>query len=171
MMTSIEMARSGQVSVQVDKAFRSLVDKVWLGRVARTVLTVEQAGPGVELSLTVSGDRVVHSLNRDYRGKDATTDVLSFALTAQKGRVKFVLPPDGLRHLGEVVVSYPQAARQARERSHSVERELAILVIHGILHLLGYDHEGPAADMRDKEQAILDSIAYPSMPSLTEDLK
>lgn len=169
MMTPIDMIRSARISVTVDSAFRSLVDTVWLRKLARTVIAAEQVGPGVELSLMVSGDPVVRSLNRSFRGKDVTTDVLSFPLVEKKGRGRFVLPPDGLRHLGEVIVSYPQAARQADERGHPVEHELAILVVHGILHLLGYDDVGKqAARMMDRERAILHPILGPSAASLTE---
>jgi probable rRNA maturation factor len=70
----------------------------------------------------------------------------------------FALPPDGVTRLGEVIISYPQAIEQAREQGHSTERELALLIIHGILHLLGYDHEEPEgeSEMRKKERELLE---------------
>ena len=70
----------------------------------------------------------------------------------------FIHPPDGVRHLGEVLISYPQAVAQAKEQGHSPERELALLVIHGILHLLGYDHEEPEQEekMKQKEKELLE---------------
>jgi probable rRNA maturation factor len=76
-------------------------------------------------------DPEIHSLNRQYRGKDKPTDVLSFPLA------------DALQSflLGDVVISIETAARQAQQRGHSLREELQILLIHGILHLLGYDHE------------------------------
>ena len=72
----------------------------------------------------------------------------------------FPQPPDGVRHLGEVIISYPQAVIQAEEHQHSVKRELAILIIHGVLHLLGYDHETPELEqqMIAREREILSYI-------------
>lgn len=86
------------------------------------------------MTIVLAGDGVLRRLNRTYRGKDRTTDVLSFP----SGCATLV---DGSRPLGEIVVSVAQAARQAREAGHSLARELRILLIHGYLHLLGYDHE------------------------------
>lgn len=100
-------------------------------------------------------DREMRSLNRAYRSKDATTDVLSFPgdLPARdEARRSWTQPPpedadaprlpDGLpRHLGDVVVSVPTARRQAAERGHGIARELRLLTLHGVLHCLGYDHE------------------------------
>jgi len=103
----------------------------------------------------ITGDRAVQTLNRSYRGEDAPTDVLSFALT--EGGQDFVLPPDGLLRLGEVVVSLPTARRQAQEAGRPVEEELAHLVVHGLLHLLGYDHreEREEREMRAREEPLL----------------
>lgn len=93
-----------------------------------------------ELSVAFVGDGVIRALNARYRGKNASTDVLSFtggeALRS------------GEKLLGDVVISVPRAAKQAREKHHSLERELEILLIHGILHLLGYDHERSRRDER-----------------------
>ena len=90
--------------------------------------------PATGLTIVLAGDAAVRSLNRTFRSKDKTTDVLSFP--SGGGRL-----PDGSRPLGEIVISVPQAARQARKAGHSLARELRILLIHGYLHLLGYDHE------------------------------
>jgi len=72
----------------------------------------------------------------------------------------FVAPPDGVKHLGEVIISYPQAVIQAEEHQHPIKREIAILIIHGVLHLLGYDHDKPEPerDMRARETEILSYI-------------
>jgi probable rRNA maturation factor len=72
----------------------------------------------------------------------------------------FVTAPDGIAHLGEVIISYPQAVKQAGEHRHSVKRELAILIIHGVLHLLRYDHDTlePKRKMSAREAAILNSV-------------
>jgi len=73
----------------------------------------------------------------------------------------FMVPPDGIVHLGEVIISYPQAAIQAEEHGHSVEKEVAVLLIHGVLHLLGYDHAEPdeQRDMQAREADILAHLA------------
>ena len=92
---------------------------------------------------------------------DSTTDVIAFALSERGAKAEpFVTPPDDVIHLGEVIISYPQAKRQAEEQRHHLERELALLVAHGVLHLLGYDHELPeqAEKMRSMEAKILASI-------------
>lgn len=90
------------------------------------------------------GDRAMRAYNRDFRGLDKTTDVLSFP--GERG-------PDG-SHLGDVVVSVPQAARQARERGHPLAREVRLLVLHGLLHCLGYDHESDGGEMERLERRL-----------------
>jgi probable rRNA maturation factor len=91
-------------------------------------------GRATGVTIVLTGDAAMRRLNRDFRGKDRATDVLSFPSGGDE-------LPDGTRPLGEIVISVAQAARQAREARHSLARELRILVIHGYLHLLGYDHE------------------------------
>jgi probable rRNA maturation factor len=86
------------------------------------------------VTIVLAGDATVRRLNAEFRGKNATTDVLSFAFGP--GEL-----PDGERPLGEIVVSVTQAHRQAKAAGRSLAREIRILVIHGYLHLLGYDHE------------------------------
>jgi probable rRNA maturation factor len=94
-----------------------------------------------ELSILLVSDRQMRVLNRNWRGRDRTTDVLSFAQADGDGGA-----PDGL--LGDVVISVDTARRQAAERGESVGREAERLLIHGLLHLLGYDHERSAAEAR-----------------------
>lgn len=86
-----------------------------------------------ELSIALVGDKEMRPLNAKYRKKNKTTDVLSFPAD-NPATAKRVL-------LGDVIISVEQARRQAKERNHSLKREMVILLIHGILHLLGYDHE------------------------------
>lgn len=113
----------------------------------------------VEMSVTVTGDEEIHALNRMYRGVDRPTDVLSFAL--QEGE-EAQLPPDVPVQLGDVIVSYPYAERQAAELEHSVEMEMAWLVIHGTLQLLGYRHEDEeeAQHMESLETVALRSLGF-----------
>lgn len=98
---------------------------------------------GAELSILITGDDRLRELNRSWRGLDRPTDVLSFP---DGGEL-----PDGWRLLGEVVVSMDAARRQAVELGHSVEREVEELVLHGVLHLAGYDHEKDGGEMEALE--------------------
>lgn len=127
--------------------------------IARAVLRAEGVSPPYEVSLVFAESEVVRQLNRRYRGVDEPTDVLAFGILPEKDSSDyFPVPPDGVTRLGEVVISYPQAVEQAAEQGHSTERELALLIVHGILHLLGYDHEEPEqeAEMRAKEKEVLE---------------
>jgi probable rRNA maturation factor len=149
---------SEKIEIFVEERFRGLVNKSWARRIAQTVLRAERVALPYEVSLVFTDSETVRQLNRDYRGVDEPTDVLAFSMLPQKGTdSSFPLPPDGLTRLGEVIISYPQAAEQARELGHSPERELALLIIHGILHLLGYDHEEPEEEnkMKEREKELL----------------
>ncbi len=114
-------------------------------RVAEFALTHEghQAG---ELSIALVDDEDMQRLNSEYRGLGETTDVLSFPL--------------GEDDFGEIIISWPRAKEQAREFGHSLDRELGFLLVHGILHLLGYDHqqEDEREIMRGKEEEILSRL-------------
>jgi len=150
-----------KLGIQIDKEFRKHLKERWLQKVVEQSLTVQDFDSEVELSLLVTDDETVRKLNQKYRGVDEPADVLSFALTERKlGSSPFITPPDGLLHLGEVVISYPQAVRQAEENNHKVEEEIALLVIHGILHLLGYEHDEPARgqEMRALEERVLSEV-------------
>jgi len=149
--------------IRVDKGFQGRIDKRWLRRLVKESIAAHGVDTEVELSLLITDDATVRELNKKYRGKDKTTDVLSFALEADKrgdAAAGFVMPPGEMVHLGEVIVSYPQAAEQAAERKRAVEDGLALLVVHGVLHLLGYDHDKPAREreMRSLEQRVLSAV-------------
>ena len=101
--------------------------------------------PGAEVSVLLVGDRSMRTLNHRYRGKDRTTDVLSFPLRG--GKHAMVQP--GL--LGDIVICVPAAARQARELGETLRSEVERLLVHGFLHLLGYDHERSASAARRME--------------------
>lgn len=108
--------------------------------------------PDAELSVLFVGDRAMRTLNRQYRGKDRTTDVLSFSL--REGRFKGVQPD----MLGDIVISVPTARSQALAAGLTLQQELERLLVHGLLHLVGYDHERCAADARTmqvKERSLL----------------
>jgi len=111
--------------------------------------------PNTEVSLVLVNDEYIHGLNREYRNKDCPTDVLSFALNEGEEPVVIDGPEEVL--LGDIIISVETAMRQAMEYGHSLERELAYLTVHGILHLLGYDHmiEEEKQEMRREEEHVL----------------
>jgi len=150
---------SEEIEIFVEEKFRGLVGEGWVRKIVQQILKAEGVATPYEVSLVFTDSETVKQLNRDYRGVDEPTDVLAFHMLPQKEvDDSFALPPDGVTRLGEVIISYPQAAEQAREQGHSPERELALLVIHGILHLLGYDHEEPEEEskMRERERGLLE---------------
>ena len=163
-----------EINVLIDEGFEGCIDTVWLHRVAERVLVAQGVSSNAELGLVIASQERVRQLNRDYLGKDRPTDVLAFAMlpepSARGGDLPpFVSPPDGVLHFGEVIISYPQAVIQAEEHRHSVKRELAILIIHGILHLLGYEHDKPALKrkMTAREADILSYIEKDTNLSLS----
>jgi len=114
----------------------------------------EGAAEETELSLIITDNEAIRELNRRFRGVDAPTDVLSFGAGAEE---HFVTAPESRPYLGDVVISYQRALAQSEELGHTVAEELKLLIIHGILHLLGYDHEeeAEAQEMREREERIL----------------
>ncbi len=149
---------SWDIAIKIDRPYAADVKRAWLKRVLEETLGMEKVADA-EVSLIITSDERIHEINRKYRQVDAPTDVIAFALTEETGG-EFVSPPDGILHLGEVVISYPTAVRQASEHYHSVQQELVILIVHGILHLLGHDHilPGQARKMRNKERDILEFL-------------
>ena len=147
------------IAWHVEPAFARSVRKRALAALARRALASESAASPSELSIVVTDDGTVRELNRRYRGEDTPTDVLSFGLDEHSG---FALPPGSARQIGEVVISYPTAVRQAMAAGHAVDAELAHLLVHGVLHLLGYDHERPAQAraMRVREDALLGAAVH-----------
>ena len=151
-----------QIDIHTEGELRAFVEERWVRKIVRQVLKAEQVASPYEVSLVFTNADRVRQLNRDYRGVNEPTDVLAFhMLPERQSDSSFALPPDGVTRLGEVIVSYPQALAQAKERGHSLERELALLVIHGILHLLGYDHEESreAKKMREREKELLEKYS------------
>ncbi len=135
------------------------VDARALERLAAHALGLEAVGRPAELSVLLVDDAAVQELNRTYRDTDAPTDVLSFS---QVEGEEFAVPDGEARHLGDVIISVETARRQAEEYGLTLQDELAHLLVHGILHLLGYDHEVAAEEevMRRHEDAILGGQAH-----------
>ena len=151
-----------EINVLIDEDLEASLEVGWLQSIARQVLVAQGVGAEVELGLVIATQQRVQQLNKDYLGRDEPTDVLAFSAREEVGAdlPPFVQPPDGVLHLGEVIISYPQAVIQAEEHQHSVKKELAILIIHGVLHLLGYEHDKPEPErqMRAREAEILSHI-------------
>jgi probable rRNA maturation factor len=148
-----------EISVQVDGAYASRLSDDWLADVARAALASEDV-PEAQLGVVITDDEIVRDLNRRFAGEDETTDVLSFSLREGEAFAALSGEPEPL---GEVIIALPVAERQAREAGHPLEREVAHLLVHGVLHLLGYDHAEPEEEqlMRAKEQALLAAIKLP----------
>lgn len=151
-----------RVTITVEHPLDPAVDAAFLVSVAEESLRVA-AAPDGNVSLVLTDDATVQALNRDYRGLDEPTDVLSFGLGGLAKPLEdephevFILPTDVPTEIGEIVISGPYAARQAAGRDRALRDELALLVAHGVLHLLGHDHDEPEeeAEMRDAEAVIL----------------
>ena len=126
---------SQRIDVQVFPAFTGRLSKAWLRKVAAQALDTQGEGRPLNISLVIADDETV----------DETTDVLAFPLWESRENEMpnadgFVLPSEETTPVGEIVISYPQAARQAREGKRLIRAEMALLIVHGVLHLLGYDH-------------------------------
>lgn len=112
-------------------------------RLLRRVQTLLKLNKNAWVEVTLTDDPTVHKLNRQYRGVDRTTDVLSFSFSEHHPKDAPFKRKD-FTALGMIVISIPKAKAQSEEYGHSLERELSFLFIHGMLHLLGYDHHTPA---------------------------
>jgi probable rRNA maturation factor len=154
-----------EISVKIDPALKTAPKTSALKKVVKQILETVNIDGIVELSVVFTDNDTIQNLNRQYRNIDSPTDVLAFQMYPgdRADETDFIMPPDSIRHLGEVIISYPQAAIQAKEYRHSTRHEIKILLIHGILHLLGYDHEIPdeEAAMRMKEEEILRKLTEP----------
>ena len=148
------------VDIRISPDIEPVVKKAWLRGVAVKALQLQRLMEQAELSITLTTDEEVRKLNEQYRGIATSTDVLSFPMEEDAAGAEVFIAPEGVRMLGDVVVSYPQAVRQAAEFGHSIEREVAFLTVHGILHLLGQDHQTPEheRDMFARQEAVLQSL-------------
>jgi probable rRNA maturation factor len=137
------------VTIQVKRSVRLPVEKSILLWAARITLELTGSGDNSDLSIVIGNDALLQGLNLKYRHTDAPTDVLSFP----SGEVD---PDTSTLYLGDVVISLPRAQEQASAEGHPLAEELQLLVIHGTLHLLGYDHEETTD--KQKMQVIQDAI-------------
>jgi len=151
------------VEVQIDEQFQAQVQSEALHQAALATLIHQRVEEPCELAVVVTDDEALHALNRRHRGVDAPTDVLAFP---DETRGPFVGAPGFPRYLGDVIISFPRARDQAAETGHSIQAELQLLVVHGVLHLLGCDDvtEGQRAQMWAAQAEILQALGVEAHP-------
>ena len=159
------MAKRHYVPITADVPGVSEGQKALIRRVIRTALAAQGVDFPCEVDVLLTGDQGIHAINLEMRGVDRPTDVLSFpALSLAEGELptqEDADPATGLVPLGDMCLSMERVQAQAKEYGHSNRRELAYLVVHSVLHLLGYDHldEGPEkARMREREDTIMEEL-------------
>lgn len=136
-----------QDNITITEDMKDLIEKS-----IKAVLKVEELDDDVEISVSFVGDEEIRDLNRDYRGVDKSTDVLSFPMDDE-----FIIDN---RILGDVIINTRRVMEQAEELGHSHKRELSYLTVHSILHLLGYDHmeDEDKKDMREREKLAMKEL-------------
>ena len=110
-------------------------------RAVLAALQHQKESPDVNVSVVLTDNRRLRKLNRDYLGIDAPTDVLSFPASESDGSE--IDPETGTRYIGDILISIPYAAKGAKQAGNSLEAEVQLLIVHGVLHLLGHDHAKP----------------------------
>jgi probable rRNA maturation factor len=128
------------INIEIIPDFRRMFMPGILERAAQAAL-LQQSAPDSDLTVVLTGDSQIQALDRDFLGKDNPTDVLSFPASE-------IDPETGRHYLGDIIISVPRAEAQSIAAGHSLEAELSLLVIHGVLHLLGHDH----AEQEEKDR-------------------
>jgi probable rRNA maturation factor len=143
------------IRTNIRRAYRALIPVKRLKTAIQRTLTAHAVRSGSALTLIVTDDETVRQLNRQYRGVDAPTDILSFpnepfseamaeamlAAAAAEGKAAQAIAAELQPYLGDLIIALPYTQRHAAELGHALEDELVLLVVHGTLHLLGYDHD------------------------------
>jgi probable rRNA maturation factor len=160
---------SFNVEIQNDNEY--IIDEALLITAVQTVLTQQNAESESTLTVVITDNDSVADLNRQYRDVDAPTDVLSFPADAPPIEI-----PDEPPYLGDLIIAYPYAADQAKQHQHALNDSLALLVTHGTLHLLDYDHDTPEhrAEMWAAQEAVLRALGIspdivPALESKSDD--
>ena len=153
-----------QKKIKIPTGMRMLIR-----RCCNAVLKLENFEGSAEISITFVDNEEIHKLNKQYRDKDMPTDVLSFPL-GDNG-VYDVDHTTGAKMLGDVVISMEKAVDQSELYGHSLQREVAYLTAHSVLHLLGYDHETgiERVHMREKEEYVMEQLGLPASSSYVID--
>lgn len=147
-MKNLKGQSKNKILVRKDKG---KISTRWIKAIVERLLNL-QGMQGVEISIYLTDDQVIRDLNRSYRGKDKATDVLSFTLDEPVGEYHL---------LGEIVISIDTAERQAKDLGYSLEEEIKRLLVHGFVHLLGYDHE-----LGEKEEKVFKQLEHRLINSL-----
>lgn len=151
---------NNQKKIKIPTGLRMLVR-----RCCHAVLQLEEFEGSAEISVTFVDNDEIHKLNKQYRDKDAPTDVLSFVMS--ENGVYDIDPKTGAQILGDVVISMEKAIEQAERFGHSLQREVGYLTAHSVLHLLGYDHidNMERVRMREKEEKVMQQLGLPASTS------
>lgn len=141
------------ITVEIQKPYQERISNQIIEEMVANILKNIGFEPHTDLSILIGSDLTLRKLNREYRGVDRPTDVLSFESGEEN-------PETGSISLGDIAVSFPTAKKQAVSAGHPVENEIALLLVHAILHLHGYDHDSKNAKstMWMKQQSLLDSL-------------
>ena len=171
------------VEISIQTPFKGELSRPWLRKVASHALASGLPDTACHLSLVIAGDDTLMQLNKQYRGEEEVTDVLAFSPYHQghwagegtapaytEDPLPAVEPPGEPKFIGEVIISYPQAARQAGPGPSGLEKEMALLIVHGVLHLLGYDHMqlDEEMEMQARTRSILDSLSPGRLTAVVE---
>ena len=150
-----------EITINVDPETISIEDEIKNELVRAVELIGENYDAAdCEVSITLTDDARIHELNRQYRGIDRATDVLSFAFNESEEPVIDYGGEEHVDMLGDIVISVERAREQAIEYGHSFKREVVFLLVHGMLHLLGYDHieESERLDMESEQKFIMSEL-------------
>ncbi len=157
---------NNQKQIELSAGLRAIVKKA-----INAALDYQEIDFPVEISVTFTDNEQIHALNKQYREKDAPTDVLSFPMF-ENGEIEYDDESDEPCAIGDIVISLEKAVEQAEEYGHSLEREAAFLAVHSVLHLLGFDHETSDEDdeyMKESAEEILSSIGLTRAVSIPDE--
>jgi probable rRNA maturation factor len=161
-VVSTDPASDFLITVQIEQQFEDRVDADALEHLAVHVLQAEGREGPLELGVVVTTDEEVRALNVQYLGHDYNTDVISFSMADEAAADGFLTPSDRPPYLGDVVISYERAFEQAPDYHYTTPREVANLLVHGILHLLGWDDSTDELrlKMQARQEELLRSAAF-----------
>lgn len=158
--------KDDQKEVKIPTGLRMIVRRCCVA-----VLQLERFNAPAIVSVAFVDKRKIQELNKDYRNKDRSTDVLSFPMLASKpaenGTLEYVADPKtGFKILGDIAISLDTALEQAKDKGVTIQKEVSLLVVHAMLHLLGYDHESSVEEeekMKERETLIMAKLGYVSV--------
>lgn len=148
------------IFVDIQEEYQKKISPEILIETAQKVLAAMNQAGDEEIQIIIADDASLQSLNNEFMGIDAPTDVLSFPLG-------FDNPESGSLYLGDIIISYQTAERQAAQGGHETIEEIKLLIVHGMLHLMGYDHYTPKekADMWAQQDRLLDELNIKATPT------